>query len=223
MGMALRDFQPGASLARILFHIVVARSTRVAGLLLFGLRGVDVSNVPARGPALLAANHQSYLDPPFIGCLIRSRNLDYIARIGLFWGPLGWFIAALSAIPIRGSGADKGTIREVVSRLKMGRATLIFPEGSRTENGNMGEFQAGVLMLAKLSDAPVVPVAISGAFTAWPRTRKLPTPWKARVVVKFGTPIPAKELLADGNEAGLLRLRTEITRLLSEIEGPRGS
>jgi 1-acyl-sn-glycerol-3-phosphate acyltransferase len=216
--MPLRDFQPGASPARIVFHIMIARITRVLGKVFFGLRGVDVHNVPMRGRAILAANHQSYLDPPLIGCLLPSRNLDYIARVGLFWGPLGWFIAALSAIPIRGSGADKGTIREVVNRLKMGRATLIFPEGSRTDDGNMGEFAAGVLMLAKLSDAPIVPVAITGAFACWPRKNKLPRPWKARVVIKYGTPIAAKDLLAHGNDQALVRLREEIAKLLSEIK-----
>jgi 1-acyl-sn-glycerol-3-phosphate acyltransferase len=212
-----RDRQPGASLLRIAFYIFIARTTLLLGKLLFGLAARDVSNVPSTGPVLLAANHQSYLDPPFIGCLIRARNLDYIARVGLFWGPLGWLISALSAIPIRGSGADKGTIREVANRLKMGRGTLIFPEGSRTEDGKLGPFSAGVLMLAKLSDAPVVPVAITGAYKAWPRSRAFPTPWKARVIVQYGRPIAAKELLALGSDAAMARLQQEIEALLREL------
>jgi 1-acyl-sn-glycerol-3-phosphate acyltransferase len=215
--MPLASRQPGASLPRILFYIAVARTTLVFGKLLFGLRALDVRNVPATGSLLLVANHQSFLDPPFIGCLIRQRNLDYIARVGLFVGPLGWLITALSSIPIRGSGADKGTIKEVVARLKIGRATLIFPEGSRTADGRMEPFQAGAAMLARLADCPVVPVAITGAYKAWPRTNKLPIPWKARVVVKYGKPIAAKELLADGADAAMQRLRTEIERLLRDI------
>lgn len=193
------------------------------GKVLFGLRGVDVKNVPATGPLLLVANHQSYLDPPFIGCLIRARNLDYIARVGLFVGPLGWLITALSSIPIRGSGADKGTIKEVVARLKLGRATLIFPEGSRTADGKMEPFQAGAALLARMADCPVVPVAITGAYKAWPRTRKLPLPWSARVIVKYGRPIAAKELLKDGSDAAMARLRGEIEKMLGEIgdEGVR--
>lgn len=215
--MPLASRQPGASMFRIVFHIVVARCTLLLGKLLFGLRGIDVRNVPATGAVLLAPNHQSYLDPPFIGCLVRQRNLDYIARIGLFVGPLGWLITALSSIPIRGSGADKGTIKEVVARLKMGRATLIFPEGSRTVDGKMEPFQGGVALLAKMADCPVVPVAITGAYKAWPRTRKFPLPWSARVIVKYGKPIPAKELLEGGSDAAMARLRSEIEKMLLEI------
>jgi len=210
----MRTKQPGASLRSILFYRFVAAIMRWAMRVGWGLTSMDVERVPASGPLLLVANHQSYFDPVAIGSLIKTRNLDYIARIGLFsFKPLGWLIAALNSIPIRGTGgADAGTIREVVARLAMGRATLLFPEGSRTHDGYLQPFQAGVMLLVRKAKCPVVPVAIAGAYKAWPRAQVLPWPFSGRLRIMYGEPIPAEVLLGmPTDEAmGLLRTRIEV-------------
>lgn len=223
---SLRKMQPGATLGSILFYRFVARIACTGGKLFWGLRAIDIGKVPASGAMVLAANHQSYFDPPFIGGQIMTRNLDYIARAGLFKVPLiGPLIRALSSIPVSGAGGkDAASIREVIGRLNQGRATLIFPEGSRTENGKLQPFAAGVLLLVRKTKCPVVPVAITGAYKAWPRRNALPIPWKSRVTVQYGDPISAEVLLSMSSDEAMQMIREKIESMLKCLgdEGVRG-
>ncbi len=216
---SLRRMQPGATVASILFYRFVAWFPRNAGRLFWGLRAIDIQKVPATGAVVLAANHQSYFDPPFIGGQVMTRNFDYIAREGLFKVPLlGPFIRALNSIPVSGAGGkDMASIREVIGRLNQGRGTLIFPEGSRTFDGKLQPFAAGVLLLVRKTKCPVVPVAITGAYKAWPRRNPLPIPWKARVTVQYGDPISAETLLAMSNEDAMKLIREKIEAMLKNL------
>jgi 1-acyl-sn-glycerol-3-phosphate acyltransferase len=82
----------------------------------------------------------------------------------------------------------------VIARLKAGKAVTIFPEGSRTHDGTLGEFKPGFALIAKRAAVPIVPVAIVGAFECWPRTRRLPRP--GRIRLEFGQVISAAEVAA---------------------------
>jgi 1-acyl-sn-glycerol-3-phosphate acyltransferase len=160
---------------------------------------------------LIVANHQSYLDPPVIGCAIRNRHLDYIARAGLFENRVvGAFIAAMNSIPIREEGGDTAAIKEVLRRLGEGRAVLIFPEGTRSPDGAMRPFKRGVAVLVKRARCPVLPVAVEGAFDAWPRDRKQPRFWGQRLSAMIGEPIGYDELMRNGPDAALALLEREI-------------
>jgi 1-acyl-sn-glycerol-3-phosphate acyltransferase len=139
---------------------------------LFRYRFAGRSNVPLEGPVLVVANHQSNLDPVLIG-LACPRQLKYFARIGLFFWPFSWWIRALGAVPI---DKDKalGGIKTTLKLLKQGEGVVVFPEGSRTFDGKMGEMLPGFCMLARRSGATIVPVAIDGAFAALRRGSFLP-------------------------------------------------
>lgn len=183
----------------------------------WGLRSTGVERVPATGGLLIIANHESYLDPPSVGGVITQRHLDYMARGGLFrFRPLGWLIGALNSIPIHEEAGNAGAIREVLKRLELGRAVLVFPEGSRSPDGSMQEFKRGVALLVKKSRCPVLPAAVVGAYRAWPRARLFPRPWSSRIRVRFGEAIPHDELLEQGADAALERLRREVERLMAE-------
>jgi len=141
----------------------------------YQIRYTGRRNIPLTGPVLVVSNHQSHFDPPLIGAGI-PRQMSYVARRTLFNTPgFGSFIRWLGAIPIDREGGVMG-VRETLRRLKLGEMILIFPEGTRTPNGQIGRFRPGFSALAFRAKAAVLPVAIQGAYEAWPRERKIPRP-----------------------------------------------
>ena len=214
----LRSKQPGSSLAALCFYEVVAGALRLLTRVFYRAKAIDTHLVPQTGPVLLAANHQSFLDPPLIGIRVRHRHLNFIARAGLFrFKPFGAIIGALNALPINDEGGDLGAMKETIARLQQGRAILIFPEGSRCDDGAVDAFKRGVALLVKKARCPVVPVAIEGAFDAWPNSRALPRLFGCRVYVKFGPPIAYDDLMADGADAALETLRVRIDAMRREL------
>lgn len=157
--------------------------------LFFRVKYVNAHNVPKKGATLLVSNHQSFLDPPAIGCGY-YRMTNYLARKTLFkFKPFGKLIDSVDAIPLETNGLGFQGIKETLRRLKNDEAVVIFPEGSRTFDGELAKFTSGYAALAVKSNATIVPLAIAGAFEAYPRTKKFPSPFKPRVVIEYGKPI----------------------------------
>jgi 1-acyl-sn-glycerol-3-phosphate acyltransferase len=170
--------------------------------LLFRLEMINPGLVPATGPVLIVSNHVSVLDPPLVGGSA-PRPLFFMAKEELFRIPLfGRLIRGLNARPVRRDGSDMRALKAALGLLQEGRAILVFPEGTRGEEGRpLREGKPGVGMLAVLSGAPVVPVYVSGSGTALPRGRALPRPTKVRVT--FGPPLIFKtEGKREGKRAG---------------------
>jgi 1-acyl-sn-glycerol-3-phosphate acyltransferase len=165
---------------------------RLTGSLLFGLRVEGRHLFPADGAALICANHQSYFDPVLVG-LACDRRLNYLARASLFKVPvLKHLIHYLDAIPIDREGTGIAGLKETLKRLKRGELVLIFPEGTRTRDGEVAPLKAGFSSLARRSKAALVPVGIDGAFQAWPRTQPLPSPERIHIVI--GEPLGPGEI-----------------------------
>ncbi len=144
-------------------------------------------NIPT-GACLFASNHQSMLDPPLIGSCL-PREIAFIARRSLFDNPLfGSVIRACHAIPVDRGEADIGAIRVALAALAEGRGLLIFPEGTRSKDGEFGEAKAGAGLLACKSGVPVVPIQIRGARNVLPRGALFPV-GGAQVRVRFGKPL----------------------------------
>jgi 1-acyl-sn-glycerol-3-phosphate acyltransferase len=155
--------------------------------LLFRVEGRGAEHVPAEGPVLIVANHSSVLDPPLVGGMC-PRQLTFLAKAELFRIPgLGGLIRRLGAQPLRREGADPSALRTARRVLAEGKALLVFPEGTRGEEGTLREAKPGAALLAVQSGATVVPAYVSGSGRAWPRGRRLPRPVK--VVVTFGAPL----------------------------------
>jgi 1-acyl-sn-glycerol-3-phosphate acyltransferase len=192
--------------------------------LLFGLRGRGAEHVPAGGPVLLVANHTSNLDSPIVGGAC-PRQLNFLAKAELFEIPLfGRFIRRLGARPLRREGPDAGALRTALRVLREGGALLVFPEGTRGEEGILRPAKPGAGMLAVLSGAPVVPVYISGSGRALPRGRKFPRP--ARVTVTFGPPLAVApdggRRRRDDYEAVSREMMAAIARLRDSASSRRG-
>jgi 1-acyl-sn-glycerol-3-phosphate acyltransferase len=100
---------------------------------------------------------------------------------------LRWLIQFLDAIPIDRDGMGLAGIRESLRRIRRGEMVLIFPEGTRTYDGDVAPLKSGFCVLARRGKASLLPVGIDGAFDAWPRTVMLPRPSQIRVCV--GEPI----------------------------------
>jgi 1-acyl-sn-glycerol-3-phosphate acyltransferase len=164
----------------------------LTGTLAYGLRYSGRKNIPATGPVLVVSNHQSHFDPPLIGAGC-GRRMNYLARKTLFhFAPLGWLIRSLDAIPIDRDGLGLNGIKESLRRLKRGEMVLIFPEGTRTRDGEVAPFRPGFTVLAARSKAWILPVAVEGAYEVWPRSRKLPR--RGTIHVLYGRPIPPEEV-----------------------------
>jgi 1-acyl-sn-glycerol-3-phosphate acyltransferase len=155
--------------------------------LLFRVEGQGTEHIPAEGPVLIVANHSSVLDPPIVGGMC-PRQLTFLAKAELFRVPgFGWLIRRLGAQPLRREGADPSALRMAQRVLAEGKALLVFPEGTRGEEGFLREAKPGAALLAVQSGAAVVPAYVHGTGRAWPRGRRLPRPVKVRVT--FGAPL----------------------------------
>ena len=183
-----------------------------------------VEHIPLDGPALIAGNHQSFLDPPLVGNACNTRRCCFVARAGLFRVPLfGTLLRSIDCIEVpekadaNDTAAMRASIKIVLAALDSGRTTLIFPESSRSPDGTIQPFDKGVTMLAKRARCPVVPVAVEGPFDAWPRSRKRPRLFGQRVAVRFAPAISHEEFLADGADAALDRLARTIDAMRIEL------
>ncbi|MCA9302543.1 MAG: 1-acyl-sn-glycerol-3-phosphate acyltransferase [Phycisphaerales bacterium] len=215
-----RAHHPGSSLASLLFYDTIRESALLALQTVFRLRRRGVKNVPREGAVLLVANHQSFLDPPIVSAAIRHRHTDFLARDGLFkFKPFGWLISTLHASPIKQGAGDSGAMKATIAKLNEGKMLLVFPEGSRTPDGDMHEFQRGIGVLLKRVDCAVVPVGISGAFHAWPRTRRLPKLLNRPSAVVYGHPIRSTMLMEAGVDQAISRLTHEVAILEREARG----
>ncbi len=147
---------------------------------------IGSKNVPSEGGVIIAANHVSYLDPPVLGVALKRRP-TYIAKEGLFHIPFIGRIVRGCCFPVKRDKPQPSIIKEAVSRLKVGGVLILFPEGSRSADGDFLDAKRGVGMIAGMSAVPVVPTLIEGTNRALPVGAKLIRPARIRVV--FGTPL----------------------------------
>lgn len=172
--MPLSEVQHGRTTRQVVIYDVLRTFARSLTPALVRLRAEGRENYPPTGGALVCSNHQSHFDPIFVG-LTCDRRMNYVARKTLFRVTLfRWLIEFLDAIPIERDGIGIGGLKETLRRLKRGELVLLFPEGTRTKNGEMGKILPGFCALARRGKVPIVPVGFDGGFAAWPRSRLLP-------------------------------------------------
>ncbi|MCX5724841.1 MAG: lysophospholipid acyltransferase family protein [Nitrospirae bacterium] len=146
-----------------------------------------VGSVPKSGGFIVAANHASYLDIPFLGCGL-GRRAWYLGRSDLFAVPGGKAICQwLGWIPLRTGRLDRDAFGKAVSLIKAGKIVVIFPEGSRSQDGRLQSSKPGIGVIVAQTGCPVVPAYLKGTYevlpmgTMWPRFRP--------VTVLYGEPL----------------------------------
>jgi cytidylate kinase len=159
-----------------------------------------IQNVPKTGGVIVASNHASYLDPPAVGASSRRmRMTHFMARDTLFRNPLmGWWLRQVGVIPLdRERGGDLKAMKTAIQLLKDGACVALFPEGTRSEDGEFQKPKPGVGFLVAKGQAPVVPVYVHGSYEAWSRhsggLKRKP------VTVIFGQLITREEILGLGS------------------------
>jgi 1-acyl-sn-glycerol-3-phosphate acyltransferase len=191
----------------------------------FSLRCEGSRHIPPRGPVLILANHQSFFDPMVLGC-ITHRHLSFLARKTLFHPPwFGWLLRSLNAFPVDQEGVAKDGIRTVLQLLEKGQVVVVFPEGTRTEDGKMGPLKPGVQLLLKRAPVPVVPVGIAGAFEAmpyWEKVPKLCPLWlpatRSAMAAVVGPPLDGRRLGELSREQLLVELTTALQKVQQRAE-----
>jgi 1-acyl-sn-glycerol-3-phosphate acyltransferase len=155
-------------------------------------RVIGTENIPRSGPFIMASNHASYLDPPAVGATTR-RRIYFMASEHLYKGRLmGWWCDSVGCIKVKRGEPDHRAIRKVLDYLEKGRPVAIFPEGTRSQDGNLQGALSGVGYLAVKSGAPVVPCFVKGGEKALPRDARFLKP--ARVSIYVGRPLRAADL-----------------------------
>ncbi|MCS6885414.1 MAG: lysophospholipid acyltransferase family protein [Acidobacteriota bacterium] len=160
--------------------------------LFFTVEYLGVENIPSSGPAVLAANHPSYLDPVLI-YVVSERPIRFLAWDKLFQIPiLGFFLRLFGAIPVNVYSKDSNAFEQAMQVLRQGDLLGVFPEAGRSQQGYMESLKSGAARLAIFNNCPIVPITITGAYEAWPVHRLLPLPRK--IMVRFWQPIqPGQE------------------------------
>jgi len=177
-------------------------TSRLFGKLFFRLRWSGSENFPTTGGGLVCSNHQSFFDPVLIG-LTCDRQMNYLARKTLFrFAPFRWLIGLYDAIPIDREGMGVGGLKETLRRLRRDEFVVIFPEGTRTRDGQLQSLQPGFCAVARRGRQPLVPVAIDGAYDAWPRGKRFPQ--FSRIAICVGEPISI-EAMSQWDDEQLVR------------------
>jgi len=149
-------------------------------------------NVPSQGPVIFAANHVSFYDPPAIGACLQ-RQINYFARDTLFRGLFGQALVQIGTIPVARENAEVKSLKAIFKSLKAGGAVAIYPEGTRSPDGQLMEPKAGAGMIACKSGATLIPTRVFGTYEAYGRQRKLPK-IGGRIHIAYGRPMTSEEL-----------------------------
>jgi 1-acyl-sn-glycerol-3-phosphate acyltransferase len=175
----------------------------------------NADRVPLSGPVILASNHASYLDPPLVGAAL-ERDISYLARESLFRFPVvGAVLRSWNSVPVDREGGGASGLRAILDRLLAGGGIILFPEGTRSQDGSLQPARSGIGLTVIKSKAPVVPVRVFGTFEAYGRHLKFPKPH--RVMVKFGQPMDFKAQRTEAKTCSKARLKEIYQQVSDEL------
>ena len=162
------------------------------------LRVRGVEHIPDQGGVLLASNHASFLDPPAVGAGYRGRPIHFMARDTLWNSKFGtWWMTKVGCIPVSRGTGDMRALKTTIKMLKEGKAVSMFPEGTRSEDGELQEAKGGIGFIIEKSGCIVVPSYIGGTYKAYPKGISFIKP--SKVTITYGKPITQEDFQALGS------------------------
>jgi 1-acyl-sn-glycerol-3-phosphate acyltransferase len=193
--------------------------SRLLARLFFGFRIIHRERVIQTGPVILAMNHQSFLDPPLAGNVC-DRAIFFLAKRSLMDVPvLGWLLPKLNVIPVNLEGGDRSALKALIRILSAGECALVFPEGTRTPDGNLQPAEPGLGLLIAKTRAPVVPMRIFGAFEAWPIRGRLRL--RGNITIVVGESIYFSDVdLSTGGKDLYARLSQRVMDTIAALQLP---
>jgi 1-acyl-sn-glycerol-3-phosphate acyltransferase len=187
----------------------------------FRVRYYNPERVPLRGPVILAANHASFFDPPLVGTGL-SRDINYLARETLFRFPvIASILRSWNAVPVDRDGGGASGLRAILDRLLNGGAIILFPEGTRTRDGQLQPARSGIGLTVIKSSAPVVPVRVFGTYEAFGRHLHYPRP--RPVAVKYGKPLWFEQLRIESRRCAKPRQKEIYQQVANDLMAAIGA
>ena len=197
-----------------MFYAFFQHLFRLLFYTVFRARVYGRENIPQEGAVILAANHASNIDPPLMASLI-DRPVSYMAKIELFENPIfGAAIRSCHAFPVKRGASDRGAIKAAVAVLKEGRVLGLFPEGTRSKTGELQKPEAGVALIAGMTGAPIVPVAILNTHRIFANGGRLP-----QLRIMYGPPVSFQgdRKSKDDLDAFSVEIMGHIARMRTEL------
>ncbi len=198
--------------------------SKIAARFFFSFRVIHRERLLESGPVILAANHQSYFDPPLVG-ICAKRDVYFLARKTLLNVPyLGTLLPYINVIPVDRDGNDMSALKKIIRLIKSGNGVVLFPEGTRSLDGKLQRGKGGIGLIIAKSKAPVQPMRIFGSYEAFPKGAGNFSASPITVVV--GEPIYFTEGDMDANKFGgeerLLyqNLSDRVMTAISELQLP---
>ncbi len=190
-----------------MFYKIFKALCRIWFGLILRTRVIGAENIPKDGAFILAANHVSNWDPPFLGTFI-ERTVCYMGKEELFSNPIMAAVCrGLHVFPVKRGAADKTAIKTAIKVLKDGKCLGIFPEGTRSKTGQLGKAGSGVSLIAAMTKAPIIPAAIVNTEKIFSHEKFFP-----RLTVVYGMPIKFT-----GSTKDKAALETFAQELMNEI------
>ncbi len=173
-----------------------------------------LENIPKSGGLIIAANHQTYVDPFWLGIPIK-RPLRFLAWSEAFsWPVIGKAITLLGAWPLQVEGSDPSAIRRSLTWLRDSGVIVIFPEGGRgLPDGSMIHMKGGAVRMALEAEVPILPVTVRGGHRVWSSDKWFPRPRKVEIIYH-----PAIHVAPQPDEETRACARRETERLAEIIK-----
>lgn len=169
-------------------------------------------NMPASGRTMLCPNHGAYADPFFAACAVSNRQLHFMAKSELFTNKLiGGFLKSLGAFPVsRGTGGAEG-VQTALRLIEEEEVVCLFPEGTRSEDGQLLKLKTGAALLAARTNCVIVPMAIVGKDGRPPKLF-------GRMILNIGKPLTYEDLGLNGSSpAGYRNAIRVLTEHITEL------